>query len=955
MPRVPTTIPDALANNGPHPPAGARWQLRLLGDLALTSPQARQQQTLLRLPSRAASALLARLAMAPQRAHAREELIELLWPGVALDVGRNRLRQVLSTLKSLLDAPSAAGTAVMPVLQADRQALRLTPDALSCDVPAFEAAMRAGRFDEARALYRGELLPGFADEWIVEERLRLAALADRLDEAGVAAPAITASVPAAHVSLPSASAPLPPAANPAARPLLPHYLTPLHGADTVGASLRAEVLAHRLVTLLGPGGHGKTRLAVEVAQALSDGSTWAGSKDHRARFDMVAFVPLVGCTQHEEMLDALMLALRQEGRAGDMLQHLAGVLAGRRTLLVLDNFEQLVDAGASVVAALIERNPGLHLLVTSRRSLGVDGELEFVLPPLPVPAHDAGDDASLNPAVALFVDRARAVRADFHLSSRNRDAVIALVRLLEGMPLAIELAASRVRSVPPASLLALLQTAQQHGQSQDGEALTLLARSGPRGGSDPRHASMLAVVQWSWQLLSPGAQALLGRLSVFAGGCTLEAAQAVCGDAGSSAAAVALALDELVMHSMLRSDADSGRYELFELIRVFAATTLPTADAAVVRSRHRRWLIHWGSALPLSTPLHELRHELANIGAALTSAAADAAPEDAADMVDAMQGPMSDLSLPQGALRALARCADALPEDARRSMLRAFLARALLRAGDPAAAAPMADQAWAELPDASLGQGLPRAWVLARLAHLRWRTQRDAGVQTWLDEAFALAEAAGAQPLMASVLATQGAVARPRDAEAAIALQRRSLSLWSLAGDIRGMDTGRTNLAIALAESTAGCAEALALLEDMLASTRASGDWVSHAHGCNARGEALARLRRWPEAAQAYRDCVQVAFALPEMLPLAYGLWNLPRALAHAGQPGVAASLMGFSEQFAPLHCGPLSRSDRRDLRRVQRLCRLQMPSAELAQAWREGAALGLSDAVRLALQGRPQ
>jgi hypothetical protein len=179
--------------------------------------------------------------------------------------------------------------------------------------------------------------------------------------------------------------------------------------------------------------------------------------------------------------------------------------------------------------------------------------------------------------------------------------------------------------------------------------------------------------------------------------------------------------------------------------------------------------------------------------------------------------------------------------------------------------------------------------------------------------------------------------------------------LWTEAGDVGGMNTGRTNLAIALAESREGCGEALALLDDMLASTRDSGDWVQHAHGCNARGEALARLRRWPEAAQAYGDCVRVAFVLPEVLPLAYGLWNLPRALAHAGEPAAAARLMGFSERFAPLHCGPLSRGDRHDLRRVQRLCRRQLNAAEMSQAWREGSSMSLSDAVRLALQNKPE
>lgn len=947
---------DALDTAGPAAlqpvTTRARWQLRLLGDLVLC--EGGRPPT--RLPSRAAAALLARLAMAPQRAHAREELIELLWPGVALDVGRNRLRQVLSTLKSLLTPPDATGA---PVLQSEHQTLRLTPGSLQCDVPDFEAALRAGQLAQAQALYGGELMPGFFDDWITEERLRLSALAERLQQRLDEAPR---SEPPANANATTPAAAQRPRAA-AMRLALPHYLTPLRGAEAVAGQLREAVRRQRLLTVLGPGGHGKTRLAVETAHALCrEGVDGAGSPNPAgaAPFDIVAFVPLVRCTQREEMLDALMLALRQDGRAGDVLAHVAGLLAGRRALLVLDNFEQLVDNGTSVVAALLEHNPGLHLLVTSRRVLGLGGEQAFVLPPLPLPAADAGDEAALNPAVALFVDRARDARADFHLSARNREAVVALVRLLEGMPLAIELAASRVRSAPPAALLVLLQQARSGVPGTDdpaepapspGDALALLARGGPRGGSDPRHGSMLAVVQWSVQMLSPAARALLGQLSVFAGGCTLDSARSI---SGLGAATTLLALDELVAHSLLRSDAESGRFESYELIRVYATTLVRPEDAPGLRARHRQWLVGWARALPLAAPLHEVRHELANIAAALASADADRAPADAAALVEALQGPLSDISLPRSALRALGRCADAMADPAARSTTRAFLARALLRAGDPAAAAPVAERALADLPDATLHHGLPRAWVLARLAHLRWRIQRDSAVQPWLDEALALARSAGAKPLEASVLATLGATARPHDPALAITLQRRSLALWTEAGDVHGMNTGRANLAIALAESSAGAPEALALLDDMLASTPVSGDWVQHAHGSNVRGEALMRLRRWPEAAAAYRECVRVAFTLPEMLPLAYGLWNLPRALAHLGQPLRAARLMGFVEQMAPLHCGPLSRSDRRDLRRVRRLCRVLADEAAVKAAWRDGAALTLAEAVHEALQSDP-
>ncbi len=142
----------------------ARWRVRLLGGLRLSDGE----QTITRLPSRAVTVLLARLALAPERAHAREELVELLWPGVAPAVGRNRLRQALSTLKSLLEP--AGRIPAQPVLQADRISVRVVSGTIACDAVQFERCIRAGRADAARALYGGELLPGFYDDWVDEER-----------------------------------------------------------------------------------------------------------------------------------------------------------------------------------------------------------------------------------------------------------------------------------------------------------------------------------------------------------------------------------------------------------------------------------------------------------------------------------------------------------------------------------------------------------------------------------------------------------------------------------------------------------------------------------------------------------------------------------------------------------------------------------------------------------------
>ena len=458
------------------------WSLRLLG----TVEAANGAQSISHWPSRAVAALLARLALAPDRNHPREELVELLWPGVALDIGRNRLRQALSTLKRLLEP---AGAHAPPVLLADRMNVRMAPGAIACDALEFERLVRSGDSEGARALYRGELMPGFYEEWVVDERRRLAALFERLD------------------AVPILPAPARPATGTAAAEpnSLPSYWTRLYGVDHSAARLRALVCTRRLVTVCGAGGSGKTRLAVEVAQALRDATelttgwatgwsaAWAPETRHEApAFERIVFVSLVDCQLAAHAVDAIAGALHIAGP--DLLARIEAALAGRRTLLVLDNFEQLARLAGEMLTRLLTGAASLHLLVTSRQRLGLDGEQVFELGGLPLPELPAAaEGATAHPAVALFMDRARAARADFRLGPHDAPAVIELVGLLAGMPLAIELAASRMRSMAPQELLRLLS---QH----DGTPmLDLLERSGPQTSS----TAATHRCAWSW----PGAGA----------------------------------------------------------------------------------------------------------------------------------------------------------------------------------------------------------------------------------------------------------------------------------------------------------------------------------------------------------------------------------------------------------------------------------------------------------------
>ena len=909
--------------------AHALWRVNLLGGLSLSDGT----QDITRLPSRAVTALLARLALAPERAHAREELIELLWPGVALGVGRNRLRQALSTLKGILEP--AGRWPAQPVLQADRISVRVVPASLACDAVRFERSVRAGQVDAARALYRGELLPGFYDDWIDEERLRLAALHERL---------------AAHPETSQAVAPTPAhtaGAASVARVSLPTYLTRVFGADEQAARLRGLVLANRLVTLLGPGGGGKTRLAVEMAHSLRSDAGWTLPRSESFEpFDLIAFVPLAACTTRAQACDALTGALQIAPVGDDALLALTDALAGRRALLLLDNFEQLVGHAEDLVVRLVGLLPALHVVVTSRRALGVDGEHELAVAALELPLADAEPSGvASNAAVALFVDRARAVRADFHFSARNGATLVELVRALDGMPLAIELAASRVRSIAPADLLARLRGAGT-------PRLDLLSRTGPRGTLDARHASMQRVIEWSWEQLDAEQARMLSALTVFPDGFSAASALALVGEEPVDAQ---LVLDHLVANSLVHSHAGADhelRFGLYQSIREYAASNQDDATERYWRRRLRVWAVGWARALPPTPPLDVLRTEMANLMAALASAAEDDAPDDAIHLLLELRRCLEDVELPVEGLAhaqaAVEHCSDPL-----------------LRARGHALLGPMlftAGQADAGLRHAELGvqcdllDASQRARALHSLARVRWRRFRRAEqVEPLLDEAQALVGPVAEPELRASLLALRAFVtnAHHRDFAAGERLHAQALALWEQLGNEHAINSGRYNLAVC-AQNASRHQDALEQLESIIASARELQDWRRLSQSLNVRGNAHTGLRAWSRAVADYQECIGIAWKSMVSFDLAYGLWNLPRALAHLRQPDIAVRLAAYAAMLWRTRFGELSADDQRYLLRVRRLAARQISPARIEAQWREGERLSLSQAVALALRTYP-
>jgi predicted ATPase len=330
--------------------------------------------------------------------------------------------------------------------------------------------------------------------------------------------------------------------------------SPLIGRETEVRELR-ELLGDgaRLVTLTGPGGSGKTRLALQAAAELLERCA-----------DGVYFVGLGSIVDPELVLPSVAQAL---GLPASGFQTLEGFLADKDLLLVLDNFEQILDAAARV-SALLRDAPGLRILVTSRASLRVTGERAYPVRPLGLPDPSRGSDPEALAecdSVTLFVDRARAAQPAFALTAENAEAVARICVDLDGLPLALELAAARIRLLSPAAMLERLDHRLQ------------LLTGGPRD-ADARQRTLRATLEWSYALLSPHEQRVFDALGEFQGGFTLEAAETV-------ASAGLDELGALVDHSLLREN--GGRFAMLETVREYAVERLEAGDAVEeVRGRH---------------------------------------------------------------------------------------------------------------------------------------------------------------------------------------------------------------------------------------------------------------------------------------------------------------------------------------------------------------------------------
>ncbi|MGW6503752.1 BTAD domain-containing putative transcriptional regulator [Nonomuraea angiospora] len=458
------------------------------------------------------------------------------------------------------------------------------------------ALYRAGRQSEALASY-GELRDRLADELGLDPGPELVALHQ----------AILGQDPALSV--------------PADRPVtnLPALVSKLIGRDEALAEVCALVGDERLVTLTGSGGVGKTRLALEAANRLVDGfadGAWLVALDQASRSPVEAVTAA--------------LDIREDAASADPLGPLAAALRARRMLLVLDNCEHVVEQVAELAEALLRACPDLRILATSREPLAVAGEVLWSVPPLDVPGSADLAVMARSDAVRLFVTRAAASARGFALDARNAAAVAQLCRRLDGIPLALELAATRVRALGVQGVVARLD-----------DRFKLLA-SGQRG-APARQQTLTAVIDWSWELLSEDERRVLRRLAAHADGCTLEAAESVC-DAPELDVLDLLA--RLVDRSLVVVvEAPAGvRYRLLESVSEYCRARLSEAgELDRVRLAHLRHYLALAVAAEPELYGHDQRDwllrldaEAANLRAALDTAVAGKDADAAARLVNAL-------------------------------------------------------------------------------------------------------------------------------------------------------------------------------------------------------------------------------------------------------------------------------------------------------------------------------
>jgi non-specific serine/threonine protein kinase len=723
-------------------------------------------------------------------------------------------------------------------------------------------------------------------------------------------------------------------AKSASNDTLPRPATALVGREREVADVAALLASPetRLVTLSGPGGTGKTRLAIAAARraagAFADGAVWVG---------------LSGVASPADVLPAIARALEvEEELHRTPAELLAERLADARMLLVLDNVEQVVDA-APELARLLERAPGVTMLATSRFLLRIAAERAYPVPPLALPrSGETVDELLSSDAVTLFVQRARALDPAFRLDARSAAAVAEICARLDGLPLAIELAAARSRVLPPAALLAHLD-----------RPLAVLT-SGPADAAE-RQRTLRRTIEWSVRLLSNEERSLFAALASFAGGWWLDDALAVAAPDGDLPALVD-GLHTLLEKSLLSARTADGetRYGMLETLREYAAEMLSAEpDADAVRERHARhfaaraaaWSARGdGPEQPAAMAWFASSHQ--NLRAALAWTAAH----------DVTALPAFALSLARWwylaghwleALDGYARALAASPSDHERAAILDARGRLQMFLGDEPAALADHRLAW-RIAEATADARL-RALAAEGLGQVLLKVG-DADAAATLETASAEARRAGHPGVLAAALTTL-ATARVGEGahEAAEALLAEALLHARRQGDVHELT--RIHYYLAGLALLRGDAEACAAhCHDGRRAAADSGDASWGCHLEEMLGRARAEQGRAAEARDLVRHSLAAFRAVGSRSCVPHSLEAAARIqLRASGSAATAVRLLAAADSLCRALSIAMLPVERSLLAQTAARARAAVPAPEHEAAWREGAAASDAEVIAMA------
>jgi predicted ATPase/DNA-binding winged helix-turn-helix (wHTH) protein/Tfp pilus assembly protein PilF len=718
---------------------------------------------------------------------------------------------------------------------------------------------------------------------------------------------------------------------------LPESLTSFVGRERELAEIKQRLPTTRLMTLTGMGGLGKTRLAQQAAAEMLD-----------AYRDGVWFVDLAPLGDPALVPNALAHVLQVKEAAGQpLLTALCNHLRTRETLLILDNCEHVLDGCARMTEALLRDAAQVTVMATSREALHLAGECAYPLSalPLPDPQSDAKSIARSD-AVQLFIERARQHRPRLDLEAERARVIAAICVRLDGIPLALELAAARVAVLPVEQILRLLA-----------ERFRLLT-SGSR--ELPRHQTLRAMIDWSYELLDGAEKALFARLAVFAGGWTLEAASQVCSEAPITKDDVVYVLIGLIEQSLVVAEEDGDRYRMLETVRQYAQERLEEPGIGdVVRERHRDYFLALAeetepklTGAEQSVWLHRLDEDHDNLRAALAWSLDQSESRDSLRLCAALQR----FWMMRGHLsEGRAWCARALGKSEREAPT-SDRARTLIAAGT--LASWQADYPAAKLlheESLKISRELDdRTRIASALSSLGWILSYEgdnSAARALLEECLAITRKLGNLSGIAGALNNLGNVINEQgDFGAARALYEECLAIAQELGDRRGIGIVLHNLGTVV-YSQGDIQGARELLERSLAIRREVGDRPGTATSLNNLAEVTRTQGDISSARVLYQEGLTISRDVGDKRQIAYALEGFAAMAADLGNCLRAACLWGAAARLREEIGLPLPIKERSRFDERIATSRATAGGAAFDHAWQQGRALTLEQAIELALE----